>query len=105
MASVDSTAVSEAEDKHTSGTPGPDLSALCLLAGVASLGWGVAIYLPSVPDAPAWPAATLGVAAIVLSRLPGRALPRGLGTFMGVLGFLAALAQLVALWGLLELLD
>lgn len=105
MASVDSRAVSEAENTDTRPAAGPDLSALCLLAGVASLGWGVAIYLPAVPDAPAWPAATLGVAALVLARLPGRPLPRGLGSFMGVLGFLAALAQLLALWGLLELLD
>ena len=92
-------AVKEADEQPTW-----DLSALSLVAGALSLAWGVAIFLPQVRDLPAWPAASVGVVAIALARAPGRALWRGLGAFLGFLGILAGVAQLLAKWGILELI-
>ena len=84
---------------------GRDWSALALLCGLFSLGWAVAIVLPRVDDLPAWPAASVGVLALVLARLPGRAFPRGLGAFCGALGIVVGVGKILALWGLLELLS
>ena len=62
------------------------------------------MLLPQLGDLPAWPAASVGVFALVFARAPGRALPRGLGAFLGVLGLLAGIAKILALWGVVKLL-
>jgi hypothetical protein len=86
--------------------PRKDLGALPLAAGMLACAWAVAIMLPDVRDLPAWPAASLGVVALVCARLlPGRALPRGLGAFLGLFGLLIGLAKIFALWGLLHILN
>ncbi len=72
--------------------------------GLLSFAWAVTILVPGAPDLPAWPAASLGVFALVAARLPGRALPRGLGAFLGVLGLVVGVAKIAALWGFLDLL-
>jgi len=84
--------------------PQRDLGSLSLPVGVVSLGWGVALLIPSLPALPAWPAASLGIIALALARVPGRALPRGLGAFTGVLGLLLGTLEILALWGIVELL-
>ncbi len=81
-----------------------DFGWLCLAAGLFSVAWAVAILLPDVRDLPAWPAASVGIFALVFARAPGRALLRGLGAFLGLLGVLVGLGKIVALWGLLEIL-
>lgn len=91
--------------KEADEQPNRDLSALSLVAGALSLAWGIAIFLPLVRDLPAWPAASVGVIAIALARVPGRALWRGLGAFLGFLGILAGVAQLLAMWGILKLIS
>jgi len=85
--------------------PGRDWSALPFLCGVFSLAWAVAILVPDAPDWPAWPAASTGLFALVLARAPGRALPRALGAFFGLLGLLVGVGKILVLWGLLGLLD
>jgi hypothetical protein len=82
-----------------------DWGALALACGVVSAGWGVAVLLPSVDNLPAWPAASVGIFAIVLARAPGRPLLRGLAAFLGLLGLLVGVGKILALWGLLELLS
>jgi hypothetical protein len=81
-----------------------DFGWLCLGLGLFSIGWAIAIMLPDVRDLPAWPAASVGVFALVLARAPGRALLRGLGAFLGLLGLLVGVGKILALWGLLEFL-
>lgn len=72
--------------------------------GVISSGWAALIVLPAGSGLPAWPAASVGVFALVAARLPGRAWPRGLGSFLGLVGLVVGLVKIAALWGLLELL-
>jgi hypothetical protein len=84
--------------------PGRDWSWLSSSLGMMSSSWALAILVPDGPDLPAWPAASLGVFALLAARLPGRAWPRGLGAFLGLLGLLVGLAKIAALWGLLDLL-
>ncbi|HLT37820.1 MAG TPA: hypothetical protein VK034_16125 [Enhygromyxa sp.] len=81
-----------------------DWSALALLCGLFSAGWAIAVLLPNMTDLPAWPAASVGIFAIVFARAPGRPLIRGFAAFLGVLGLLVGLGKILALWGLLELL-
>lgn len=83
---------------------GRDWSWLSLILGVLASTWALVIVVPEGPALPAWPAASLGVFALVTARLPGRAWPRGLGAFLGVLGVLVGVAKIAALWGLLDLL-
>lgn len=92
-------AVTEADPKPTR-----DLGWLSLVFGLASATWAALTVLPSVGDLQAWPAASLGVVAVAFARFPGRALPRGLGAFLGVVGFVVGCAKILALWGVLELL-
>jgi hypothetical protein len=94
--------VSEAE---ASEQPRRDWSALALGCGLVSAGWGIAVLLPNVADLPAWPAASVGIFAIVFSRAPGRPLARGFAAFLGVLGLLVGIGKILALWGLLEILS
>ncbi|WP_106395314.1 hypothetical protein [Enhygromyxa salina] len=82
-----------------------DWSALSLAAGLFSVAWAVAIVLPSAPNLPAWPAASVGILALVFSRAPGRPLLRAIGAFLGLGGVLVGLGKILALWGLLELLS
>jgi hypothetical protein len=91
-------------DGQTGLDRGADWSWLCLASGLFSVGWAVAIVLPDMRDLPAWPAASVGIFALVFARAPGRALLRGLGAFLGVLGLLVGIGKIVALWGLLEFL-
>jgi hypothetical protein len=81
-----------------------DFGWLCLALGLFSVGWAVAIVLPDVRDLPAWPAASVGIFALVFARAPGRPLLRGLGAFLGLLGLLVGVGKILALWGLLEFL-
>lgn len=81
-----------------------DWGLLSLVAGLFSFGWAVAILLPDVRDLPAWPAASVGIFALMFARAPGRALPRGLGAFLGFIGLAVGAGKILALWGLLELL-
>lgn len=85
--------------------PGRDWSGLSLVCALFSVGWAVAILLPSVGDLPAWPAASVGIFALVFARAPGRPLLRGLGAFLGLAGLLVGVGKILALWGLLELLS
>jgi hypothetical protein len=91
-------------DGQAAAAPRFDFGWLCLATGLFSVGWAVAILLPDVRDLPAWPAASVGIFALVFARAPGRALLRGLGAFLGVLGLLVGVGKILALWGLLELL-
>ena len=63
------------------------------------------MLLPSVADLPAWPAASFGILALVTARLPGRGLWRGFGAFLGFVGLAVGSAKILALWGLLEILE
>jgi hypothetical protein len=83
---------------------GRDWGVLSLLCGLLSLAWAVAILVPGVADLPAWPAASVGIFALIFSRAPGHPVLRGLGAFLGLLGLLVGVAKIFALWGLLELL-
>ncbi|MCA9685695.1 MAG: hypothetical protein KC431_25335 [Myxococcales bacterium] len=97
--------MSEAQRKLDGDEKGRDWGWLALVCGLASLAWAVTILLPQTSaDLPAWPAASVGVFALIFSRLPGRALPRGLGAFAGAVGLLVGVGKILALWGLLELL-
>ncbi len=83
-------------DARTSVQVGVILAMAAMLAAIASL-W---------PDArvPAWPAASLGIAAFALTWGRG---PVGLPTLAGLVGALSAVAggvQIAALWGLSRLL-
>jgi hypothetical protein len=82
-----------------------DWSAVSLLCGLLSLGWAVVILLPDVANLPAWPAASVGIFALIAAGAPGRPLLRGLGAFLGLVGLLVGLGKILALWGLLELLS
>ena len=94
----------EVEDPDES-SPGRDWSPLSFGLGLASVGWAVAILIPGGPDLPAWPAASVGIFAMVFARAPGRALLRGGGAFLGLVGLLVGLAKILALWGVLGLLE
>ncbi|GEM_PF-2378215 len=91
------------EDPEPEAPPGRDLSWLSLGCGVASAIWAGIVLSPSTGSLPAWPAASVGLFALVFARLPGRALARGAGAFLGAVGMLVGLGKILALWGLLEL--
>ncbi|EDM75383.1 hypothetical protein PPSIR1_10270 [Plesiocystis pacifica SIR-1] len=101
--------MSEAAEHDDAGAPetgtGRDWSWISLVLGLAALAWAVMILLPSVRPLPAWPAASVGVFAMILARLPGRALPRAIGAFAGFVAFLVGALQIAALWGLVEILS
>ena len=97
--------VEPAEDVEDLEPASRDWSPLSLGLGLASIGWAVAILLPEGPDLPAWPAASVGIFALVFARAPGRALLRGAGAFLGLVGLLVGVAKILALWGVLELLS
>lgn len=103
--------MAEGNAQTDSAEPGPqeqrprDLSWLCLAAGLFSIGWAVAILVPEVRDLPAWPAASVGIFALVFARAPGRPLLRGVGAFLGFVGMLVGVGKILALWGLLQLLS
>ncbi|MFV8756015.1 hypothetical protein ACNOYE_36145 [Nannocystaceae bacterium ST9] len=83
--------------------PGVDWSWPSLGLGLVSAAWAITIVVPGAPDLPAWPAASVGVFALLAARLPGRAWPRGLGAFLGFVGIVIGLAKIAALWGFLDL--
>ena len=83
---------------------GRDWGVPTLGCGLLSVAWAVAILVPNGADLPAWPAASIGIFALIFARAPGRPLLRGLGAFLGVLGLLVGVGKILALWGLLELL-
>lgn len=91
-------------DDDPARDPGRDWSWLSLILGVLSSTWAVLILIPEGPALPAWPAASLGVFALLTARLPGRAWPRGVGAFLGVLGLLVGVVKIAALWGFLDLI-
>ncbi|PRQ06370.1 hypothetical protein [Enhygromyxa salina] len=88
----------------SAGGTSRDWSLLSLGAGLFSVGWAAAILWPSVGDLPAWPAASVGIFALMFARAPGRPLLRGLGAFLGALGLIVGAGKILALWGLLELI-
>jgi hypothetical protein len=92
-------------DAQTADQRPRDLGWLSLVTGLFSVGWAVAILLPGVRDLPAWPAASVGIFALVFARAPGRALLRGVGAFLGFVGLLVGVGKILALWGLLQLLS
>jgi len=76
---------------------GVGLDDLGLLTGVV----GVAAAVASLwPDArvPAWPAASAGLLALACARARGRAVRRGLATFLGLAAALVGGLQIAALW-------
>jgi hypothetical protein len=81
-----------------------DFGLLSMIAGLFSVAWAVAILLPDVRDLPAWPAASVGIFALMFAGGPGRALTRGIGAFLGLIGLIVGAGKILALWGLLELL-
>lgn len=89
---------------QSAGDASRDWGLMSLIAGVFSFAWAVAILLPEVRDLPAWPAASVGIFALMFARAPGRALSRGLGAFLGFVGLVVGAGKILALWGLLELL-
>jgi hypothetical protein len=91
-------------DEDPARDPGRDWSWLSSILGLFSATWAVLIVIPEGPELPAWPAASVGVFALLAARLPGRAWPRGLGAFLGVVGLLVGLAKIAALWGFLDLI-
>lgn len=93
------------EPSNPAGAKRRDYSPVCVTAGVLSLGWAIVILLPDVRDLPAWPAASVGILALILGRLPGRVLARGVGMFMGLIGLLIGVTKIGALWGLLRILN
>ena len=66
------------------------LGVLALLAAMASLWPGLQV--------PAWPAGTLSLAALALAAMPGRVLPKALGTLCGAFALLLVSAEIGALW-------
>lgn len=85
--------------------PPRNLGGLALGLGLVASAWALLIVVPGGPSLPAWPAASVGVFAVLASRLPGRAWARGLGSFLGVIGILVGLVKIAALWGLVKLID
>jgi hypothetical protein len=85
-------------------SPPRDLGGLALGLGLVASVWALLIVVPAGPALPAWPAASVGVLALFVSRLPGRAWARGLGAFLGVLGIVVGLVKIAALWGLVKLI-
>ncbi len=81
-----------------------DLGGLALGLGLVASAWALLIIAPGGPTLPAWPAASVGVLALFVSRLPGRAWSRGLGAFLGVIGIVVGLVKIAALWGLVKLI-
>jgi hypothetical protein len=81
-----------------------DWSWLALGCGLVSATWAIVMVVPGIADLPAWPAVSVGLFALVFARAPGRALARGIGAFLGVVGLVVGMAKILALWGLLELL-
>ena len=73
-----------------------------LLLGILGLGWAVAGILPT--GLPAWPAGSAAILALSLSRRPGRAALRGLGSFFAFVAALLTALKIAALYGLLSLL-
>ncbi len=95
------------EDEAPDAAQGRDWGIWSLICGVLSLAWAALILvpeLPGLPNLPAWPAASVGIFALVFARAPGRPVLRGLGAFLGLLGLLVGVGKILALWGLLELL-
>lgn len=86
-------------------TPSRDWGWVSLAVGGLAFAWAILVLLPEVDGLPAWPAASLGVAGLALALLPGRALARGLGTFLAVVAILVGGAKILALWGLLEIMS
>lgn len=76
---------------------------LALALGLAATGWTLASWGPLT--LPAWPAGSLGVLALAFAWPRGRALPRAIGAFLGLLGILGAAAQIAAIWGVAALLE
>ncbi len=96
----------ESRDQSPPRPPPPKhWAALSLAAGLFGVAWAVAILVPDGLDLPAWPAASVGIFALLFARAPGPALLRGIGACLGFLGLLVCGAKILALWGFLELLS
>lgn len=87
------------------GEPSPGRLArpdrIALAAGIGAVLWIPLALWPNA-DLPAWPSASLGIAAMVLASFPGRPLPRGLAAFTGLVGLVVGAVQIAAKWALLE---
>ena len=94
----------DADEDADGDTDVPDVGSWALVFGLASVAWAIAILVPHELALPSWPAASVGVLAIVVARFPGRALPRALGSFLGLFGCGVGMAKIAILWGVLELL-
>jgi hypothetical protein len=70
------------------------------LGGIALL---YATFSLGVAELPAWPAASAGILAIAWATLPGHALARGGGAFLGTLGLVVGSVRIAALFGLAAL--
>lgn len=75
---------------------------LSALSGVLALGAGAAAIGPW--DIVAWPALTLGLLALGLSRRPGGAAARAIGAFSGLLGLAFGALRIAILYGAAEIL-
>lgn len=94
--------MAEVAPRASEETPPPrrwPTDVLCLACGGISLGWVLVGLHPGLA-LPAWPAASCGILALALAFPPGRALPRGVGAFLGLWGLVAGLARIGLLWGL-----
>jgi hypothetical protein len=68
-----------------------------MLLGIAAVGWlGFALWPGGAW--PAWPCASLGGAAFVLARRPGRVALRAVASIAGALGIMLGSAQIALLW-------
>ena len=77
---------------------------LCVAAGVAGVLWLPVSLWPDL-GAPAWPAVSLGVLALVLGlQRQGRVLWRGLGSVFGFCAVVGGAVQIAIVWGAMEVL-
>lgn len=77
--------------------PAPWMDLAALLCGVGAAGWSATSMLGMA--LPAWPAASLGLLALLFAWPRGRAAPRALGAFLGLIGLVIAALQIAVLWG------
>ena len=79
--------------------PAPWMDLGSLICGSSAAGWSATSMLGVA--LPAWPAASLGLFARLLAWPTGRAAPRAIGAFLGLVGLVIAALQIAVLWGVL----
>lgn len=89
-------------DSREATEPRSAASALSAACGVAATALAAAAMGPWA--LPAWPASSLAIGGLALSRRPGPALPRAVGAFFSLIALVASLAHIALLYTAGEIL-